>query len=180
MNKSLVNDNSELEDQLKNSHENKEITASLSQKQNHPHIYNENNKFYEKILEKTHADNNKTIKLTALNFLKFTGFGLQEIIPHLYLSGHDVTNNRKLLLDDKHITHILNLSNNVENSFEKEITYKKVKIEDSPSQDLFACLYESIEFIDSALKDKKSSVLVHCNAGNLISSNSHISKTFVP
>jgi protein-tyrosine phosphatase len=104
-------------------------------------------------------------KLSALHFMKFRGFGIQEIIPGLFLSGQDVTKNKALLIDEKKITHILNLATNVENSFEKEIIYKVFKVEDSLNQDLLECIHESISFIDSALKDKENKVLVHCNAG---------------
>ena len=119
--------------------------------------------FYETLLQKSLNQTKK--KVTASTFLKLNGFGIQEIIPRLFLSGHDVTNNRKLLVDDKHITHILNLATNVENSFEAEIVYKVIQIEDAPEQDLLSCIIESIRFIDAALKEKNNSVLVHCNAG---------------
>lgn len=140
--------------------------------------------FYQKFLEKSKSSNLKTMtekqikkdeidtnkekeanKVSALKFLKFTGFGMQEIIPGLFLSGQDVTNNRALLIDANKITHILNLASNVENSFEKEIIYKVFRIEDSLRQDLLECIHESILFIDAALKNKKNRVLVHCNAG---------------
>ena len=134
--------------------------------------------FYQQFLEKSKSSNLKTMtekqikkegkeanKVSALSFLKFTGFGMQEIIPNLFLSGQDVTNNRALLIDSNKITHILNLASNVENSFEKEIIYKVFRIEDSLRQDLLECIHESILFIDGALKNKENRVLVHCNAG---------------
>jgi protein-tyrosine phosphatase len=134
--------------------------------------------FYQQFLEKSKTMTEKQIKkdgidtkgreankVSALKFLKFTGFGMQEIIPGLFLSGQDVTNNRALLIDANKITHILNLASNVENSFEKEIIYKVFRIEDSLRQDLLECIYESILFIDAALENKENRVLVHCNAG---------------
>lgn len=103
-------------------------------------------------------------RMSAIGFLKFHGFGMNQIIPRLFLSGQDVTNNKKLL-DENKITHVLNLATNIENSFENEITYKTLKIQDSITQDILKHLAECIEFIDTALKNEKNSVLVHCNAG---------------
>ena len=103
-------------------------------------------------------------RMSAIGFLKFHGFGMNQIIPRLFLSGQDVTNNKKLL-DENKITHVLNLATNIENSFENEITYKTLKIQDSITQDILKHLAECIEFIDTALKNEKNSLLVHCNAG---------------
>lgn len=89
---------------------------------------------------------------------------MDEIIPRLYLSADDVATNRELLRA-KSITHVLNVTTNVENRFESEIVYKKIVLYDLPSQPISCFFDESFEFIDRALNDSNNSVLVHCNAG---------------
>lgn len=89
---------------------------------------------------------------------------MDEIIPRLYLSADDVATNRELLRA-KSITHVLNVTTNVENRFESEIVYKKIVLYDLPSQPISRFFDESFEFIDGALNDANNSVLVHCNAG---------------
>ena len=89
---------------------------------------------------------------------------IDEIIPRLYLSADDVATNRELLRA-KSITHVLNVTTNVENRFESEIVYKKIVIYDLPTQPISSFFEESFEFIDRALNDANNSVLVHCNAG---------------
>lgn len=89
---------------------------------------------------------------------------MDEIIPRLYLSADDVATNRELLRA-KSITHVLNVTTNVENRFESEIVYKKIVLYDLPSQPISHFFDESFEFIDGALNDANNSVLVHCNAG---------------
>ena len=89
---------------------------------------------------------------------------MNQIIPRLYLSD-DIAARNKKLLDEKKITHILNLTTNIPNKFEPDITYKKLAIFDFESQNIGQYFNESFDFIDNALRDECNSVLVHCNAG---------------
>lgn len=89
---------------------------------------------------------------------------IDQIIPRLYLSNDCIARNRKILNDHK-ITHILNLTTNIQNEFESEITYKKLMICDFEGQNISLYFDEVFEFIDTALQDENNSVLVHCNAG---------------
>lgn len=86
------------------------------------------------------------------------------IVPRLYISD-DIAARNKKLLNEKKITHILNITTNIPNKYEPEITYKKLIILDFESQNISQYFNEAYEFIDNALADEKNSLLVHCNAG---------------
>lgn len=92
---------------------------------------------------------------------------IDEIIPRLYLSGDDVVTKRDILRN-KNITHVLNLTTNVCNVFESEISYKRIFIADFPEQKINEYFSETFEFIDNALINETNSVLVHCNAGKYL------------
>ena len=115
--------------------------------------------------------------LSARSKKIFDGFIIQrcpdltcnEIIPHLYLSSDDVACSLELLKKMK-ITHILNITLDIENLFEKEnIKYKRIFIDDSPRQNIIEYFNEAFDFIDNALLftnlTANNNVLVHCNAG---------------
>lgn len=92
-----------------------------------------------------------------------------EIIPHLYLSADHVACNLEML-KKRRITHILNITKNVENLFEKEnIVYKKISVTDLPNEDILKHFEDAFKFIDDALlfsnSHKANNVLVHCNMG---------------
>ena len=90
---------------------------------------------------------------------------LDEILPRLYLSSSDPAISKEIL-DSEHITHIVNVTTNVANKFEPEITYKKVVINDDARENLSIHFESTYEFIEKALSEKNSNrVLVHCNAG---------------
>ena len=90
---------------------------------------------------------------------------IDEIMPRLYLSGDDAATNRALL-DSKCISHVINLTSNVENKFEPIITYKQILIYDLPNQNIMEHFQSSYEFIENAFRqNEKNCVLVHCNAG---------------
>lgn len=81
------------------------------------------------------------------------------------MSGDDPAQNRNILKENN-ITHILNVTTNVENKFESELVYKNIKIYDLPSTDLKSHFSDSFEFIDNAIKNSvNNNVLVHCNVG---------------
>lgn len=93
---------------------------------------------------------------------------IDKIISRLYLSNDSIAKN-KYALDKYKITHILNLTTNIPNKFEPEITYLKMIILDFESQNISQYFNEAFEFIDNALKNENNSVLVHCNAGTILS-----------
>ena len=102
---------------------------------------------------------------TSIGFLRFQGYGVNLIVPGLYLSGQNMPKDSALL--SKHqITHILNLTTNIENHFESTIVYKRIKMQDTLSQDLAGYFADTFDFIDSTLRsDANNHLLVHCNAG---------------
>lgn len=101
----------------------------------------------------------------SIGFFKFHGYGISRIQPRLYLSGEDVAKSLQTLKEHK-ITHILNLTTNVENLYEPRIVYKRLRVNDTANQDMSECFNESIKFIDNALEENEQNfILVHCNAG---------------
>ena len=89
---------------------------------------------------------------------------ISQILPRLYLSDDIIARNLDQL-KQKRITHILNLTTNIPNKFEPEISYLKLTIFDFESQNIAQYFDEATHFIDEALKNEKNIVLVHCNAG---------------
>lgn len=89
---------------------------------------------------------------------------MNKIIPRLYL-GDDLAARKKEILSEYKITHVLNLTVNVPNKFEPDISYLKIHILDTEKQDIQKYFESAYEFIDNALKNSNNSVLVHCNAG---------------
>ena len=69
------------------------------------------------------------------------------------------------ILEEKKITHILNLTTNFNNAFVNKFIYKTIKVNDKLHENIYKYFNESFEFIDNALKDDKNRVLVHCNMG---------------
>lgn len=64
------------------------------------------------------------------------------------------------------ITHIVNVTSEVENYFENDgIKYLRFEIQDNPQIDIKQYFDEAIEFIDNALMDDNNKVFVHCQAG---------------
>lgn len=89
---------------------------------------------------------------------------IDQILPRLYISD-DIAARNKRLLDEKKITHILNLTTNIPNKFEPDITYMKLNIFDFENQNIDQYFDSAFQFIENAFKEPKNSVLVHCNAG---------------
>lgn len=104
-------------------------------------------------------------KSASIGFLRFHGLGLSRILDRVYLSGEDAVKS-KTNLKLNGITHVLNLTTNVENLFEPELVYKKIRVNDVSHEDMRECFEHSIEFIERALAANDTNrVLVHCNAG---------------
>jgi protein-tyrosine phosphatase len=123
------------------------------------------NKLNKAVLPKEVEKINQVKRSSTIGFLKFRGFGISEIIQdRLYLAGQDVASNFEQLINQR-ITHILNLTSNIENLFESKIKYKRIKMYDTLDQDLFVYFGESFKFIDDCLNIPNGRILVHCNAG---------------
>lgn len=93
------------------------------------------------------------------------GYGISKIMHGLYLGGHDVATNLDLL-NQHHITHIINLTKNIENKFRTKIEYLTIKVEDAESENLGKHFKPTFNYIDQLLTSNSSfNILVHCNAG---------------
>lgn len=90
---------------------------------------------------------------------------IDEIVSRLYLSGDDAATSRQVITSTG-ITHIVNLTTNVPNTFEPQVVYRKFLIYDLPTQSLEHVFDEAFRFIDDSLSHNDcNKVLVHCNAG---------------
>lgn len=85
-----------------------------------------------------------------------------EILPHLFLGDIKIARSRETL-KKAGVTRVLNVSR-LENSFESELLYKQIPVDDAPNVNLSEHFPEAFRFIDSArVNDER--VLVHCQAG---------------
>lgn len=94
----------------------------------------------------------------------FSGDRLQpvEILPHLFLGDIKIARSRDSLTRAR-VTRVLNVSR-LENSFESELLYKQIPVDDAPNVNLSEHFPEAFRFIDSARVNEER-VLVHCQAG---------------
>jgi translation initiation factor 2 beta subunit (eIF-2beta)/eIF-5 len=98
---------------------------------------------------------------------------MSEEIPSLILSNEDGSN--FLYLGDKHhakdkelleklgITHILNVTTQVENFHPEKFEYKKIEINDTTSTEVSDIFTEMHEFIENS-KKKNGKILVNLNS----------------
>jgi protein-tyrosine phosphatase len=104
-------------------------------------------------------------KYAMLFYLSKEPSKISPIVSRLYLSDDIIACNRKVL-NENNISHVLNLTTNVPNYFEKELVYMKVNIFDFDTENIAQHFEETFAFIEKALtENSKNSVLVHCNAG---------------
>jgi protein-tyrosine phosphatase len=128
----------------------------------------------EKEIRDDEKDVDPTNSCSSVYWSRFNGyivdllpdFSIDEIIPRLFLGGDDVALSRDIL-DDKMITHILNLTTNVPNKFEPDIIYKQIKIYDLLDQEIIEYFEQTFKFINDALNNENNSILVHCNISTL-------------
>jgi protein-tyrosine phosphatase len=86
-----------------------------------------------------------------------------QILPFLFLGTEWNASNYDALINDK-VTHILNVSNEVDNFFPDAFKYLNVRIRDSEDTDLLKEFDRTNRFIQEA-KDQGTSCLVHCKMG---------------
>ncbi|CAI2381437.1 unnamed protein product [Moneuplotes crassus] len=97
---------------------------------------------------------------------------IDKIEEGLFL-GNSYAAHNKDLLDSLGITHILNVTNRIDNKFKRNFKYHTIPVEDAASEDIKSHFTEAIEFIETALEEQKldcdstarNKVLVHCKAG---------------
>lgn len=89
---------------------------------------------------------------------------MSEIITRfLYLGNQEDSENYELL-KKKGITHIINATSHIKNSFPSKFTYLRIPILDSNGQNITSYFDATYKFIEDARK-KGGRVLVHCYAG---------------
>lgn len=90
---------------------------------------------------------------------------INQVSDRLYISDGE-TAHCKQFLDDYKITHIINMTADLECKFVKHFKYIVVPIDDTVDEDIGIYFDEGIKFITTALKENpKNRVLVHCWAG---------------
>lgn len=116
-------------------------------------------------MKKARVANNSGTATTTTTLAYSLDCKMNQVLPRLYISDDIIARNKSMLVKYK-ITHILNLTTNIPNKFEPDITYLKIIIFDFETQNISQYFSESFEFIENALKqDEQNRVLVHCNAG---------------
>lgn len=85
-----------------------------------------------------------------------------EILPYLFLGDIKIARSRESL-KRAGLTRVLNVSR-LENSFESELVYKQIPVDDAPNVNLSEHFPDAFRFIDSARVNEER-VLVHCQAG---------------
>ncbi|XP_068114320.1 protein phosphatase Slingshot homolog 3 isoform X2 [Hyperolius riggenbachi] len=86
-----------------------------------------------------------------------------EIFPYLYLGSEWNASNLDELQKNK-VTHILNVTKEIDNFFPETFTYLNIRVLDEESTNLLPYWKETHRFISSA-RQKGTSVLVHCKMG---------------
>eukprot|EP01084_Bolivina_argentea_P112409 200476_1 len=110
-------------------------------------------------------------KETSLHPIPISIFGKDKMFPSCIIQDELYLGNSRNAADGDTlkslgITHVVNVTVNIENYFEKDgIKYLQFKIEDNPSVDISIYFNEAIEFIDNALSETNNKVFVHCQAG---------------
>ncbi|XP_054422366.1 dual specificity protein phosphatase 21 [Pteronotus mesoamericanus] len=89
--------------------------------------------------------------------------GLSQITRSLYISNA-VTANNRLMLSSHHITTVINVSEEVVNTYFEDIQYLKVPVADSPSARLYDFFDPIADHIHS-VEMKQGRTLLHCAAG---------------
>merc|ERR1719474_1751260 len=86
----------------------------------------------------------------------------------LFLGDGQQAVNEKVI-DDLKITHIANITQNVQCAFSSKIKYIQIAVEDEQDTDLSVHILNVVEFIDNALRgngvETGNRVLVHCQCG---------------
>jgi protein-tyrosine phosphatase len=86
--------------------------------------------------------------------------------PFLYFgSQFSARVNPQILQTQYGITHILNVTKEIDNFHGQSVQYKRIPIDDAPREQIEKYFDEAHEFIHSLYTSGNGAVLVHCNAG---------------
>lgn len=88
------------------------------------------------------------------------------VMPFLYFAGPDTAKDRDKLAD-MGVTHIINATKTVQNSFPGEFLYFRVKIDESESvsSDTLIAAFQSVANLLDSVEAKGGCALVHCSSG---------------
>eukprot|EP00192_Tetraselmis_astigmatica_P005343 CAMPEP_0117665056 /NCGR_PEP_ID=MMETSP0804-20121206/9588_1 /TAXON_ID=1074897 /ORGANISM="Tetraselmis astigmatica, Strain CCMP880" /LENGTH=453 /DNA_ID=CAMNT_0005472407 /DNA_START=494 /DNA_END=1857 /DNA_ORIENTATION=+ len=87
-----------------------------------------------------------------------------EVSKGLFLGSESVAKSRELL-QNSNITHIVNCVGFIyPEYFKNELTYKTLRLQDTPTEDLTSILYDVFDFIEAA-RQGGGNVFVHCSQG---------------
>eukprot|EP00475_Leptophrys_vorax_P034451 TRINITY_DN5560_c0_g1_i1.p1 TRINITY_DN5560_c0_g1~~TRINITY_DN5560_c0_g1_i1.p1 ORF type:complete len:185 (-),score=39.16 TRINITY_DN5560_c0_g1_i1:266-790(-) len=89
---------------------------------------------------------------------------LQEVIPRLFITNYFGASKQENLTAHG-ITHVVVCDPRLNMCHPDIAQYLRVPIDDNPGQDILQSLPEVLLWIDEALQQEQSSVLVHCAAG---------------
>ncbi len=89
-----------------------------------------------------------------------------EILQYKLYLGNRFNSEDPVVIDNLHITHIVNVTNTLECKFrDRGVTYLQLNIEDSVTAYIKRYFEIAFNFIDLALSDESNRVLVHCAQG---------------
>ncbi|CAF1067419.1 unnamed protein product [Adineta ricciae] len=91
-------------------------------------------------------------------------FTMTQIVPHIFV-GNMLDSQNLDRLNQNRITHIINCTPDLPCKWEGKYKYLRVDVLDLPSQNIRKHFEDVFQFIDKALRDKSSNILVHCSAG---------------
>ena len=98
------------------------------------------------------------------NKVYFLNVNISEIIPNFLYLGNQMNSENLELLKSLKITHIINCTNNIKNSFPHDFKYHRVPIYDDYDQHIDQYFEDCFKFINNCKKNK-GRILIHCYAG---------------
>ena len=105
----------------------------------------------------------KFIDVTIFQFYNQLVECASQLLPHLYLGTEWNASNYDSLIADN-VTHILNVSSEVDNFFPETFKYLNIRVLDIDQTDLIKEFDRTNKFIQEA-KEQATSCLVHCKMG---------------
>lgn len=91
-------------------------------------------------------------------------FKVDEIVNRIYIANFAAANNLQLM-KDYGFTHVIVSATELPTPFPKSFTYLKIDVQDSLTDNIRRYFDQCLEFMNQALQDKDSIILVHCMQG---------------
>ncbi|KAL9656186.1 hypothetical protein ABK040_007803 [Willaertia magna] len=87
------------------------------------------------------------------------------ILPQMLYLGDCFQANNEIALKHLRITHVINVTNSIDNNFPSTLQYLRIPIHDADHEDIKQYFDTCYNFIEKAFNDENGRVLVHCKAG---------------